>query len=164
MVHFSPIVLLTAALPLSSIDRMRHGLREQTGELNCPRENKFEVCVIEGLSPLYHFANISLALALSDSYIVAVTSKDYVRVYTLFGTPFKVYRQKSQAVTCAAWRDYIMSIGNGPIGVDGRHTSLRYTVENVKRDEVCQNEDTVALPEGASLQSVFFSDSGVCSS
>ncbi|KAJ6072557.1 hypothetical protein N7467_010642 [Penicillium canescens] len=100
------------------------------------------------------------ALALSDSYIVAVTSKDYVRVYTLFGTPFKVYRQKSQAVTCAAWRDYIMSIGNGPIGVDGRHTSLRYTVENVKRDEICQNEDTVALPEGASLQSVFFSDSG----
>ncbi|KAJ5927429.1 hypothetical protein N7516_009202 [Penicillium verrucosum] len=99
------------------------------------------------------------ALALSDSYIVAVTSKDYVRVYTLFGTPFKVYRQKSQAVTCSAWRDYIMSIGNGPIGIDG-HTTLRYTVENVKRDEICQNEDTVALPEGASLQSVFFSDNG----
>lgn len=71
-----------------------------------------------------------------------------------------MYRQKSQAVTCAAWRDYIMSIGNGPIGIDG-HTTLRYTVENVKRDEVCQNEDTVALPEGASLQSVFFSDNGV---
>ena len=53
-----------------------------------------------------------------------------------------------------------MSIGNGPIGVDG-HTTLRYTVENVKRDEICQNEDTVAIPEGASLQSVFFSDNGV---
>jgi chromosome transmission fidelity protein 4 len=53
-----------------------------------------------------------------------------------------------------------MSIGNGPIGIDG-HTTLRYTVENVKRDEICQNEDTVALPEGASLQSVFFSDNGV---
>lgn len=101
------------------------------------------------------------ALALSESYIVAVTSKDYVRVYTLFGTPFKVYRQKSQAVTCAAWRDYIMSIGNGPIGLDGRHTTLQYTVENVKRDEICQNEDTVALPEGTRLQSVFFSDNGV---
>lgn len=101
------------------------------------------------------------ALALSDSYIVAVTSKDYVRVYTLFGTPFKVYRQKSQAVACAAWRNYIMSIGNGPIGPDGRHTILRYTVENVKRDEICQNEDIVALPEGATLQSVFFSDNGV---
>ena len=81
-------------------------------------------------------------------------------MYTLFGTPFKVYRQKSQAVTCAAWRGYIMSIGNGPTGIDG-HTTLRYTVENVKRDEICQNEDTVALPEGASLQSVFFSDNGV---
>ncbi|KAJ6171586.1 Dihydroxy-acid/6-phosphogluconate dehydratase [Penicillium chermesinum] len=100
------------------------------------------------------------ALALSDSYIVAVTTKDYVRVYTLFGTPYRVYRQKSEAVTCAAWRDYIMTIGNGPVGSDGRHATLRYTVENVKRDEICQNEDVVALPTGAQLQSVFFSDSG----
>ncbi|PWY78430.1 chromosome segregation protein [Aspergillus sclerotioniger CBS 115572] len=100
------------------------------------------------------------ALALSDSYIVAVTTKDYVRVYTLFGTPFKVYRQKSPAVTCAAWRDYIMTVGNGPLGSDGRTATLRYTVENVKRDEVCQNEDVVAIPEGAELQSVFFSDAG----
>ncbi|EAU29603.1 hypothetical protein ATEG_10154 [Aspergillus terreus NIH2624] len=100
------------------------------------------------------------ALALSESYIVAVTTKDYVRVYTLFGTPFKVYRQKSPAVTCAAWRDYIMTIGNGPVGSDGRTATLRYTVENVKRDEVCQNEDVVALPEGAELHSVFFSDTG----
>ncbi|PLB39189.1 WD40 repeat domain-containing protein [Aspergillus candidus] len=100
------------------------------------------------------------ALALSDSYIVAVTTKDYVRVYTLFGTPFKVYRQKSPAVTCAAWRDYVMTVGNGPLGSDGRTASLRYTVENVKRDEICQNEDVVALPEGSELKSVFFSDTG----
>ncbi|CEJ54682.1 hypothetical protein PMG11_00978 [Penicillium brasilianum] len=100
------------------------------------------------------------ALALSESYIVVVTTKDYVRVYTLFGTPFRVYRQKSQAVTCAAWRDYIMTIGNGPVGPDGRHATLQYTIENVKRDEICQNEDVVALPTGAQLQSVFFSDSG----
>ncbi|KAJ5738196.1 hypothetical protein N7493_001351 [Penicillium malachiteum] len=100
------------------------------------------------------------ALALSESFIVAVTTKDYVRVYTLFGTPYRVYRQKSQAVTCAAWRDYIMTIGNGPVGPDGRYTTLRYTVENVKRDEICQNEDVVALPSEANLQSVFFSDTG----
>ncbi|KAJ5539233.1 hypothetical protein N7513_007565 [Penicillium frequentans] len=100
------------------------------------------------------------ALALSASYIVAVTTKDYVRVYTLFGTPYRVYRQKSEAVTCAAWRDYIMTIGNGPVGSDGRHTSLRYTIENVKRDEICQNEDVVALPSETRLQSVFFSDHG----
>lgn len=99
-------------------------------------------------------------MALSNSYIVVVTSKAYVRVYTLFGTPYKVYRQKSSAVTCAAWRDYVMTIGNGPVGADGRAT-LRYTVENVKRDEVFQSEDVVALAEGAELESVFFSDTGV---
>lgn len=104
--------------------------------------------------------NFDPALALSDSYIVAVTTKDYVRVYTLFGTPYKVYRQKSPAVTCAAWRDYVMTVGNGPLGIDGT-TTLRYSVENVKRDEICQNEDVVALPEGSKLQSVFFSDKGV---
>lgn len=54
-----------------------------------------------------------------------------------------------------------MTIGNGPLSSDGRTASLRYTVENVKRDEVCQNEDVVALPEGAELRSVFFSDAGV---
>ncbi|KKK22848.1 chromosome segregation protein [Aspergillus ochraceoroseus] len=100
------------------------------------------------------------ALALSESYIVAVTTKDYVRVYTLFGTPFKVYRQKSPAVTCAAWRDYVMTVGNGPLASDGRTATLRYSVENVKRDEICQNEDVVALPENAELKSVFFSDTG----
>lgn len=105
--------------------------------------------------------NEHLALALSDSYIVAVTTKDYVRVYTLFGTPFKVFRQKSPAVTCAAWRDYVMTIGNGPLGSDGLTATLKYSIENVKRDEICQNEDVVALPEGSELRSVFFSDTGV---
>jgi chromosome transmission fidelity protein 4 len=100
------------------------------------------------------------AIALSDSYIVATTSANYVRVYTLFGVPFRVYRQKSSpTVTCAAWRDYVLTIGNGPVGGDGR-TQLLYTLENVKRDEVCQSEDTVALTEGTELQSVFFSDTG----
>lgn len=161
MEPFLPITLPTAARPLSSTGHMRHGLRERTGGLNCRRENKFAVSLLWNYTQFDSPTDYSSALALSDSYIVAVTSKDYVRVYTLFGTPFKVYRQKSRAVTCAAWRDYIMSIGNGPIGADGIHTTLRYTLENVKRDEICQNEDTVALPEGALLQNVFFSDNGV---
>ena len=55
-----------------------------------------------------------------------------------------------------------MTVGNGPVGPDGRYTTLRYTVENVKRDEICQNEDIVALPAGTQLQSVFFTDKGVC--
>ncbi|KAI1408173.1 WD40 repeat-like protein [Hypoxylon sp. FL1857] len=101
-----------------------------------------------------------LAMSLSESFITVTTTANYVRVYTLFGIPYRVYRPKSTPmVTCASWRDYVMTIGNGPVGADG-HTRLLYTIENVKRDEICQNEDTVALPEGATLKSVFFSDSG----
>ncbi|KAL1306528.1 hypothetical protein AAFC00_005219 [Neodothiora populina] len=100
------------------------------------------------------------SLSLSSSCIVVTISKGYVRVYTLYGVPFRVYRQKSgPAVACASWRDYVLTIGNGPIGGDGS-TKLLYTIENVKRDEVCQSEDMLPLPEGAELQSVFWSDKG----
>ncbi|GAP83867.1 putative chromosome transmission fidelity protein 4 [Rosellinia necatrix] len=101
-----------------------------------------------------------LAMSLSDSFVTVTTSANYVRVYTLFGIPYKVYRPKSTPmVTCASWRDYVMTIGNGPAGGDGQ-TKLLYTIENIKRDEICQNEDTVALPPGARLKSAFFSDNG----
>lgn len=101
------------------------------------------------------------AMSLSDSFITVTTSGSYVRVFTLFGMPYRVYRPKSSPmVTCASWRDYVLTMGNGPMGADGS-TRLLYTIENVKRDEICQNEDTVALPEGATLKSVFFSDNGV---
>jgi chromosome transmission fidelity protein 4 len=99
-------------------------------------------------------------MSLSESCIVATTSAGYVRIYSLFGVPLKMYRQKSTpAVTCASWRDYVMTIGNGPMGGDGI-TRLLYTIENVKRDELCQSEDILALPSGAGLKSVFFSDKG----
>ncbi|KAI9158668.1 Minichromosome loss protein 1 [Paramyrothecium foliicola] len=100
------------------------------------------------------------AMSLSDSFITVTTSANYVRIYTLFGMPYRVYRPKSTPmVTCASFRDYVLTIGNGPIGPDG-NTRLLYTIQNIKRDEVCQNEDTVALPEGETLKSVFFSDNG----
>ncbi|KAI9716896.1 MAG: hypothetical protein M1812_005045 [Candelaria pacifica] len=100
------------------------------------------------------------SISLSDSFVVVTTSTNYVRVFTLFGTPFRVYRQKSSpTVTCASWRDYVLTMGNGPVGGDGS-TRLTYTIENVKRDEVCQSEDIVALTEGTEIQSVFFSDNG----
>ncbi|KAH8704239.1 chromosome segregation protein [Talaromyces proteolyticus] len=99
------------------------------------------------------------AIALSDSYIVALTSANYIRIYTLYGTPFRIYRQKSQAITCAAWRDYVLTIGNGPVSHNGG-SSMTYSIENVKRDEICQNEDIVAISEGEELKSVFFSDAG----
>ncbi|KAK7416256.1 DNA polymerase alpha accessory factor Mcl1 [Neonectria punicea] len=100
------------------------------------------------------------AMSLSESFITVTTSANYVRVFTRFGMPYRVYRPKSTpTVTCASWRDYVLTIGNGPVGPDG-NTRLQYTIENVKRDEICQNEDTVALPNDATLKSVFFSDNG----
>ncbi|KAK3344405.1 WD40-repeat-containing domain protein [Lasiosphaeria hispida] len=101
-----------------------------------------------------------LAMSLSDSFVTVTTTGNYVRIYTLFGIPYRVYRPKSTPiVTCASWRDYVLTMGNGPVGADGM-TRLLYTIENIKRDEICQNEDTVALPEGATVKSVFFSDGG----
>ncbi|PSR93636.1 WD40-repeat-containing domain protein [Coniella lustricola] len=101
-----------------------------------------------------------LAMSLGDSFITVTTSADYVRVYTLFGLPYRVYRPKiTPMVSCAGWRDYVLTLGNGPCGADGR-TKLLYSIENVKRDEMCQNADLVALPEGVTVKSVFFSDEG----
>lgn len=101
-----------------------------------------------------------LSMSLSESCVVVTTTAGYVRIYSLFGVPLKVYRQKSTpAVTCASWRDYVMTVGNGPVGGDGT-TRLLYTIENVKRDETYQSEDILALPEGVGLRSVFFSDKG----
>ncbi|KAF2688654.1 chromosome segregation protein-like protein [Lentithecium fluviatile CBS 122367] len=100
------------------------------------------------------------AIALSESYVVVTTSTNYVRIFSLFGLPVRVYRQKSSpAVTCAAWRDYVLTVGNGPVGGDGT-AQLLYTIENVKRDEVYQSEDIVALPPNTNLTSVFFSADG----
>ncbi|KAL2180087.1 WD40-repeat-containing domain protein [Thermothelomyces heterothallicus CBS 202.75] len=101
-----------------------------------------------------------VAMSLSDTFITVTTTADYVRIYTLFGIPYRVYRPKSTPiVSCASWRDYVLTMGNGPVGADGM-CRLLYTIENIKRDEICQNEDTVALPEGATVKSVFFSDNG----
>lgn len=100
------------------------------------------------------------SMSLSESCIVVTTTAGYVRIFSLFGVPLKVYRQKSTpAVTCASWRDYVMTVGNGPVSGDGS-TRLLYTIENVKRDEICQSEDVLPLPEGSELRAVFFSDKG----
>lgn len=104
---------------------------------------------------------VILAVSLGDSFVTVTTSADYVRVYTLFGLPYRVYRPKiTPMVSCASWRDYVLTLGNGPCGADGR-TKLLYSIENVKRDEICQNADLVALPDGVTVKSIFFSDSGV---
>lgn len=100
------------------------------------------------------------SISLSDSCIVATTSAGYVRVYSLFGVPLRIYRQKSSpAVTCASWRDYVLTVGNGSVQGDGT-TQLLYTIEHIRRDEICQSEDILPLPSGGELRSVFFSDKG----
>lgn len=104
------------------------------------------------------------AISLSESFVTVTTTANYVRIYTLFGIPYRVYRQKSSpTVTCASWRDYVLTLGNGPVGADGT-TKLLYTIQNIKRDEICQSEDIVALPDGETVKSVFFSDNGVSDS
>lgn len=103
------------------------------------------------------------SISLSESFVTVTTTANYVRIYTLFGIPYRVYRQKSSpTVTCASWRDYVLTLGNGPVGADG-NTKLLCTIQNIKRDEVCQSEDLVALPDGETVRSVFFSDNGVSS-
>ncbi|KAF2854959.1 DNA polymerase alpha accessory factor Mcl1 [Plenodomus tracheiphilus IPT5] len=100
------------------------------------------------------------AVALSDSYICVTTSANYVRIYSLFGLPVRVYRQKSSpAVTCAAYRDYVLTIGNGPVTSD-LSTQLLYTIENIKHDIVYQDADILPMPPSTTLTSVFFSAEG----
>jgi chromosome transmission fidelity protein 4 len=148
-------------------------LNEHGVLLSCPPSTRNNDCAVVHYRPHEHWTStrgdwrVSLprgekieAIALSSSYIVVTTSANYVRIYSLFGVPLRVYRQKaSPTVTCAAWRDYVMTVGNGPVGGDGR-TRLLYTIQNIKRDEVYQSEDILAISEGAELQNVFFSDNG----
>lgn len=104
------------------------------------------------------------AIALSRNFVTVLTTKGYVRVYTLFGTPYRIWRQKSgPAVTCAAFDDYILTVGNGAVASDGC-TQLVYSIEDVRRDKVCQSEDVVAIGEADMMKNVFFSDDGVCQS
>ena len=102
----------------------------------------------------------AVAIALSASYVVVTTSAGYVRVFTLFGVPLRVHRAKAApGVACVAFRDYVLTVGNGPVAADGA-CALRYSLENVRRDETHQADDVVALPPGARLAAVFFSDAG----
>ena len=101
-------------------------------------------------------------IALSRKHIVCTTSANYVRAYTLYGTPYRIWRHKSASiVTSVAHEDTIMTIGNGAVGSDGC-TQLTYTIEDIRREEVFQSEDLVALvsSDDAHLKNVFFSNSG----
>ncbi|EEP78383.1 sepB protein [Uncinocarpus reesii 1704] len=68
------------------------------------------------------------------------------------------YRPHEMWTTRADWRTELPE-GEHITGGDGI-TKLTYSIENVRKDQICQNEDTVALTEGLELRSVFFSDQG----
>jgi chromosome transmission fidelity protein 4 len=114
------------------------------------------------------------SIALGKRYVVAVTNRGYVRVWTLFGTPVRVWRVKNApAVACASWDDFVMILGNGPVGSDGR-AKLVYSIEDLRDDVTLQSEDVVALSTDVAdpdnldaegnpvwgLQSVFWSATG----
>jgi chromosome transmission fidelity protein 4 len=72
-------------------------------------------------------------------------------------------------VTCAAYGDYVLTVANGAVGADGS-TQLIYSIDNIRRDETCQDSDVLALglastsssdpEESVLLQNIFFSSAG----
>ncbi|KAK9453102.1 WD40-repeat-containing domain protein [Dipodascopsis uninucleata] len=97
------------------------------------------------------------SIGLSATMIVACSSKGYVRVFDIHGTPVRMYRQSGNPVVCcASWQDYVMIVRNIPDG-SGR---LVYSVENIKTDETLQKNDTVDIGTGSRLVSVLFSSEG----
>ncbi|GAM83598.1 hypothetical protein ANO11243_015860 [Dothideomycetidae sp. 11243] len=100
------------------------------------------------------------SLSLSSSYVIVTTSRGYIRIYTLYGVPFRVYRSKAPIIASTSWRDYIFTVSNGPINPFGT-ASLLYSIDNIKRDETHQSNDILPLPSAdASLSTIFFSDRG----
>lgn len=109
-------------------------------------------------------------IALSRRHIIAYTTKNYIRTYTLFGTPVRINRLKSSpAVTCAAHESHLITLSNGAVQSDGT-TQLLYTIENLSTSEVYQSSDLVALGTADSnpdadddpitLKTVFWTDTG----
>jgi chromosome transmission fidelity protein 4 len=98
------------------------------------------------------------SLSLSSSYVAVTTTASYTRIYTLFGVPVRITATPSSypAISCAAWRDYVLTLTNGPVSAQGSCTLLA-SIENVSRDTICQSQFPVALSPGAGLHSVLFS-------
>ncbi|KAK9352232.1 WD40-repeat-containing domain protein [Lipomyces doorenjongii] len=97
------------------------------------------------------------SIALSATTVVVCSSKGYVRVFNLQGSPIRIYRQSmNPVVCCASWQDFVMIVRNQGDGSGG----LIYSIENVKYDETFQKNDVVDIPFESRLNSLFFSDDG----
>ncbi|KAK9461375.1 WD40-repeat-containing domain protein [Lipomyces oligophaga] len=96
-------------------------------------------------------------IALSSNLAIACTSKGYVRVYSMAGSPLRIYRQSTNpVVTCACYDDFAMTVRNA----DDGSGKLVYSIENFKFDETFQKNDVLDIPVNATLESLFFSDQG----
>lgn len=95
------------------------------------------------------------AIALSSSIAVVCTKKGYVRVFNLFGTPLRVYREaRDSIVTCATHGSLLMSVrarGDG---------SLTYSIEDTATEQVFQRGGAMDVAPTDELAALFFSDDG----
>ncbi|KAK9235116.1 WD40-repeat-containing domain protein [Lipomyces kononenkoae] len=104
----------------------------------------------------FHEESIT-SIALSATTVVVCSSKGYVRMFNLQGSPIRIYRQSMNSVVCcASWQDFVMIVRNQGDGSGG----LVYSIENVKYDETFQKNDVVDVPFDSRLTSLFFSEDG----
>ncbi|CAN6674293.1 DNA polymerase alpha-binding protein [Trichomonascus vanleenenianus] len=95
------------------------------------------------------------AIAVSNSLAVICTERGYIRVFNIYGTPLKVFRNgRDPIITIACWNDYFMFVRSTQQG------NLIYSIEDLKTGQTYQKDDIVDIPEGADLKSVFFSEAG----
>lgn len=95
------------------------------------------------------------AVSISDKVVVVCTTKGYVRVFNLYGTPIRVTRQsRYPIIACTAKESYIMTVG---ASADG---SLRYCIEDTSNDIIFQKDQTLEIPFNEKLHTLFFSEQG----
>lgn len=95
------------------------------------------------------------AIALSDNMAVICTTKGYVRVFNIYGTPISVYRQsRDSVVTCAAWKHYLLIVRSS------HGNNLSYTIEDPVYHQIFQKDDVLDVKPGKKLRALFFSSSG----
>jgi chromosome transmission fidelity protein 4 len=95
------------------------------------------------------------SLALSSTMVVVCTQKGYVRVFNLYGTPLKVFRDSSDhIVTCATHENLLMTVRSR------RDGSLCYTLEDTATEQVFQRGDAMDVGHSEELTALFFSDDG----
>ena len=101
-----------------------------------------------------------VAITISNSGIVVCTDAGYIRMYTLFGVPKRIYQSKCNPIVSAiSHGNYAMVVSNGPVRHDGA-AELVYSIYHTFREETVQDNDVLPLPSETTLRSLFFNDAG----